>query len=684
MRPTKGHIGYTVRMSARPQLRDLALRILEGESLAADKCVDLRHFADDAPGPVYTAPLIPGRSASIRLSSQSARSTQPPFSALEEAAVRGRLLHAMANHELQALELMALALLRFPRADRRFRRGLAHVMADEQSHLSMYVQRMEALGVQLSDLPLSDFFWRALRSPSDPLTFVVQMGLVLEQANLDFASHWSQRMRAAGDAETAELLDRVYAEEVGHVRHGVVWATRWKNDHDTLWETFLAHTTEPMTPARAIGPTFDRTARTRAGLPSDFVDRLQTVGMSRGRPADVWWFHPDAEGARAHALRTPSPYQPKKGIARLSSDLAALPAVLATAGDIVLVHEPPRPDWLAHRLQAGLPTVQLVHDPDQLANRTLGAARPWGWSPVSHARARSLSLPSEEPSRAPDLGAKRWGLAASRELLAHAPEPFWSPISVVPIECRSLQAILDHQTHLATLGYPAVVVKGDWSASGQHRRVLRDRAPLPDGERTRLEGLLRRHGTVTVGPWLERILDFSFHGDVAADGTVQVRGVVRFDTHADGRFAGAHIGPPHRDLPRELVRWLLNDGRDPDRLGRTAQRVLTRLGPLLAAAGHRGPVGVDALVHRTSSGFALWPMVEVNPRWTMGRVALALRGSVRGSACLRLVRRGQHPLIGAPSHTPLPAPTHATGSIWLTDPREAEIAAVVERPTRQN
>jgi uncharacterized ferritin-like protein (DUF455 family) len=669
-------------MSAPPQLRDLALRILEGSRLRADKCVPLDAFSDDEPGPVYRAPAVPGRSDAISLVPRPSTAPAPTFSALGEASVRGRLLHAMANHELQALELMALALLRFPNADRRFRRGLAHIMADEQRHLMLYVDRMEALGVHLADLPLSDFFWRALRTPPDPLTFIVQMGLVLEQANLDFAAHWSKRLRASGDTETAAILDRVYAEEVSHVRHGVLWAKRWKNDEDTLWQTFLAHTAEPMTPARAVGPIFDRTARVRAGLPDDFIDQLQTVGMSRGRPADVWWFHPDAEGAAGHAQRTASPYAPKKGIARLATDLAALPGVLATAGDIVLVPDTPRPDWLAHRYQAGLPLVQFVSDPGHLVGRTLGDAQPWGWSPVADARARDLLL--EPPQRDPGLGAKGWALDALRSFLTESPEPFWSPPTVVPVACNHLDAILAHQAALGSQGFPDVIVKGDWSASGQHRWVLRGgQRPAPD-EQARLQGLLERHGQVTVGPWLDRVLDLSFHADVAADGTVQIRGTVRFDTHPDGRFAGAHLGPPQRGLDQSLVRWLLDDGRDPDRLGRTARRLWAQLGPRLAAAGHRGPVGVDALVHRTPTGLALWPVVEVNPRWTMGRVAWSLRGRTQAPARMALVRRGQHPLVGAPADTALAPPKldernrWTDGEVWLTDPRGAMVAAVVQ------
>jgi hypothetical protein len=49
------------------------------------------------------------------------------------------------------------------------------------------------------------------------------------------------------------------------------------------------------------------------------------------------------------------------------------------------------------------------------------------------------------------------------------------------------------------------------------------------------------------------------------------------------------------------------------------------VGSHLAALGHRGPAGVDALVYRDEGGaFRLKPIVEVNPRCTMGHIALAV------------------------------------------------------------
>ena len=56
------------------------------------------------------------------------------------------------------------------------------------------------------------------------------------------------------------------------------------------------------------------------------------------------------------------------------------------------------------------------------------------------------------------------------------------------------------------------------------------------------------------------------------------------------------------------------------------------VGSRLAARGQTGPAGIDALVYRDSNGeFRLKPIVEVNPRYTMGHIALKLSRRLRRS-----------------------------------------------------
>src|SRR5262245_58507339 len=68
----------------------------------------------------------------------------PPAEAWPDVRQRVRILHALANHELQAAELFAWALLAFPDAPAALRRGWLGILADEQRHCRMYVERLAA------------------------------------------------------------------------------------------------------------------------------------------------------------------------------------------------------------------------------------------------------------------------------------------------------------------------------------------------------------------------------------------------------------------------------------------------------------------------------------------------------------------------------------------------------------
>jgi hypothetical protein len=62
----------------------------------------------------------------------------------------------------------------------------------------------------------------------------------------------------------------------------------------------------------------------------------------------------------------------------------------------------------------------------------------------------------------------------------------------------------------------------------------------------------------------------------------------------------------------------------------------------LRRVGHVGPVGIDAFVYRTPGGDCrLKPIVEINPRYTMGRLTVELMKRVAPGSCgqLRLISR---------------------------------------------
>ncbi|HEY0781598.1 MAG TPA: DUF455 family protein, partial [Thermoanaerobaculia bacterium] len=182
-----------------------------------------------------------------------------------------------ANHELQAAELFAWALLAFPDAPAAFRRGLLDILIEEQRHTRMYRARLAAAGADLGDFPVHGYFWSKVGTFTTPLRFVCAMSLTFENANLDHTLDYAAAARKARDEKTARVIDRVHQEEIGHVRFGWTWLQRLKSDDLSMWEAFTANLTWPLRPLRAKGRTFDVAGREAAGLDADFIHRLEAV-----------------------------------------------------------------------------------------------------------------------------------------------------------------------------------------------------------------------------------------------------------------------------------------------------------------------------------------------------------------------------------------------------------------------
>ena len=121
------------------QIRELAERILFGDRWE-DKLVALDRYEDSAPGTAFVVPERPGRPVGLGLDEWHGREKMRfrDVGKLHSERERGLVLHFFANHELLALELMALALLKFPDAPQKFRRGVVQTLKDEQEHVRMY------------------------------------------------------------------------------------------------------------------------------------------------------------------------------------------------------------------------------------------------------------------------------------------------------------------------------------------------------------------------------------------------------------------------------------------------------------------------------------------------------------------------------------------------------------------
>lgn len=251
-----------------PWVREWAEAVVRGttlaDKLAAPPDEDVRgdELRVASPGRPARLAIVAGRAARV-----------PPIAGMRDPAQRARILHALANHELQAIELFAWALLAYPDAPAQFRRGLAAIVVEEQRHFGLYVDRLNAHGVAFGDHPVTGHFWNKLEQLVSPIEFVCAMGLTFENANLDFAGEYARAARACGDDATAAALDQVHADEIKHVHFGYVWLRRFAPETAPL-DAYLAHVQFPLGPRRARGATFDREARERAGFDAAFIDAL--------------------------------------------------------------------------------------------------------------------------------------------------------------------------------------------------------------------------------------------------------------------------------------------------------------------------------------------------------------------------------------------------------------------------
>jgi len=256
------------------EIRDFARRIVESPSLAVKLTPPDQTLSDERPGPPLRL-RWPVRPPGLEIAREPVR--MPAVQGLGDPEQRLRILHGLANHELQAAELFAWALLAFPDAAPDFRRGLLAILQDEQRHTRMYIARLEALGGRFGRFPVSGYFWSKVESLETPLDFICAMSLTFENANLDHTVESSAAARAGHDPKTAAVIDQVHRDEIEHVRFGWTWLQKLKRDGESAWDAYARSLSWPLRPVKARSRRFHPEGRHAAGLDEDFIRRLEAT-----------------------------------------------------------------------------------------------------------------------------------------------------------------------------------------------------------------------------------------------------------------------------------------------------------------------------------------------------------------------------------------------------------------------
>jgi hypothetical protein len=301
----------------------------------------------------------------------------------------------------------------------------------------------------------------------------------------------------------------------------------------------------------------------------------------------------DFEVELAHTV---SPYRRLPSFEALNQRLAPHLLWLARAGDALLLSEP----WsLSIQREAERLKVELI-SPERSLPQSARTFTPWGWTSGAVAAGEQVGaivrpVPLKVVAR---VNSKLWSHALEIEL-------------GLKLAGAASASTFEELEEAVARGCPQAnekwVIKSEFGFAARER-VL-GRGPVmeePQAKWSRRR--LAKGETLIFQPWLEVIREYGVVLEIARDGTFEIQGISDLQTNGAGTGTGYILGrPPAPDRAREL------------------ERIASIVSERLFKEGYYGPVGIDALEH--AGGFH--PLLEINARYTMGFVAVAVERSLK-------------------------------------------------------
>lgn len=222
-----------------------------------------------------TTPQRPARPARPALTAPG----NLPKRRLGSAQGRIALLHAVAHIEFNAIDLAFDMAARFHGSIAETGLDGAAFLADwirigeeEARHFGLIEARLAEYGASYGDLPAHDGLWEAAEATAHDVSARLAVApMVLEARGLDVTPGMIKRLTGAGDKPSADILQTIYDDEIGHVRVGEKW-----------FHAFcMAKKCEPKATFRALHakyfagslkPPFNHAARAAAGMDRGYYE----------------------------------------------------------------------------------------------------------------------------------------------------------------------------------------------------------------------------------------------------------------------------------------------------------------------------------------------------------------------------------------------------------------------------
>jgi hypothetical protein len=272
---------------------------------------------------------------------------------------------------------------------------------------------------------------------------------------------------------------------------------------------------------------------------------------------------------------------------------------LAEPGDALLIRAP----WSEHlQAEARRRRVELIST-DKAAGQSARIFTPWGWTPGvvtagEQAGAVVRAIPFNIVAR---VNSKLWSHALEIELGIAQPGAALA---------RTFAELQEAIARACPKPDDKWVIKSPYGFAARDR-VLGRGARLEEPQAKWSLRHLALGETLIFQPWLKVIREYGVVLEISADGSIEIQGISDLQTNGAGTGTGYILGRPPA----------------PQRAGEL-ERVARLVGERLFQEGYCGPVGMDALEHEGG----LHPLLEINARYTMGFVALAVERSLKPAA----------------------------------------------------
>ena len=189
-----------------------------------------------------------------------------PRRKLGSAEGRAAFLHALAHIEFNALNLAWDAVYRFRELPREYYLDWAHVADEEAHHFQLLRDRLCELGYDYGSFAAHNGLWETARKTAhDVLVRMALVPRVLEARGLDVTPGMIRRLQQAGDIRSAEILEIILRDEIGHVAIGTHWFSYFCAQREWDRESTFERLVREYVTGR--GPRdIDRTLRAAAGF----------------------------------------------------------------------------------------------------------------------------------------------------------------------------------------------------------------------------------------------------------------------------------------------------------------------------------------------------------------------------------------------------------------------------------